>query len=132
MLIKLVFVTCQLKHNFETYFVTKMGFVCCSQWPDPAYRVAPPQLPLDSVIEDDERLMFDMDQHLRHCHCDCGHDGYEGSLRHKVSTKKKTNNYMLKFFFTSALFQTAKLYLKDLKQKSELVKYILVKISVKY
>jgi hypothetical protein len=60
--------------------------VCYSQWPDPAYRVAPPQLPLDSVIEDDERLMFDMDQHLRHCHCDCGHDGYEGSHRHKVST----------------------------------------------
>lgn len=67
---------------------------CCSQWPDPAYRVAPPQLPLDSVIEDDERLMFDMDQHLRHCHCDCGHDGYEGSLRHKVST-----NHNLDFHF---------------------------------
>lgn len=63
-----------------------MECFCCSQWPDPAYRVAPPQLPLDSVIEDDERLMFDMDQHLRHCHCDCGHDGYEGFQRHKVCT----------------------------------------------
>jgi hypothetical protein len=82
----------------------KIEFVCCSQWPDPAYRVAPPQLPLDSVIEDDERLMFDMDQHLRHCHCDCGHDGYEGSLRHKVSTEQTiTCIHCFLVFFKAAL-----------------------------
>ncbi|XP_065336373.1 dipeptidase 1-like [Cloeon dipterum] len=31
--------------------------------------------------------MFDMDHHLRHCQCDCGHVGYDAAHRHKFQVE---------------------------------------------